>query len=179
MRSKNDACLDSGVAPGPCAVARPTSQNQERTEFSKRSRGGGSRDGHQMRSAKQMAPGRRRQRATNRIERRREAAKAQPPPRMGTPVVAEPCSSPFSGGDSPSTRLDSVARALKLTALSPFLPPFWLFARACSAASCACAGGRTPTPLRPLKYRWTSPGRSPQEPGALDTTKVLQNKPQH
>lgn len=39
---------------------------------------------------------------TNRIERRTEAAKALPPTQRGTPVVAEPCPSPFSG-DSPST----------------------------------------------------------------------------
>ena len=99
-RSKNDACLYSSVVAAPCgspnAAARPTSQGQERTNSASRV-AGENRDA-QMRSAKQImtdAPAEA-ERLTNRTERRREAAKAQPPP-LGTPVVAEPCPSPFSG----------------------------------------------------------------------------------
>lgn len=81
-------------------------------------------------------------RATNRIERRTEAAKAQPrpPPPLGTPVVAEPCPPPFSG-DSPA--LDcTLSRARKLNCFSPSLLP---------RRADYCADGCTPRPSAPPK----------------------------
>jgi len=91
-------------------------------EFSKQSRGRKHRWPDAQRKADyDWCPPAEADRLTNRTERRREAAKAQPPPPLGTPVVAEPCPSPFSG-DSPSTG-PCRARAQAITAL-PFPSSF-------------------------------------------------------
>jgi len=165
-RSKNDACLYRSVVAAPCgspnAAARPTSQNQERTNSASRV-AGENRDA-QMRSAKQImtdAPAEA-ERLTNRTERRREAAKAQPPP-LGTPVVAEPCPSPFSG-DSPSTRPCRARAQANCSPLSLFLFGCLLRSTGRGGASsflCGWPVAMPHAPPRPLKYRWT--GRSPQD----------------
>lgn len=91
---------------------------------------------------------------TNRRERRREAAKAQPPP-VGTPVVAEPCPSPFSG-DSPST---GAGRARELANCSPLS-----FLAVCSArrswprGSCAVRVAVPPrAPPPKIQVDWPQP----------------------